>query len=370
MSNQTKCPYCETLYVVSEFQLNKTKGKFRCGNCGKKFVARIIKDNESQKNDGVKPQEWSINTNDTQASINEITKTVDLSDLDVHQAPTQASSTDPVDREGIDESEESEENATPTNNDLFTTDNTSSDQALSEYNQPPEDIESSQEEHTPSDSGLISNSLINEVDQLIEEKILTEPTVEPQKRLEQDSTEDEKPFSLTPSLKERFKTGFATLFLLLIGLLLLLALGYQLWLRQAITLPDNELLNKAAPYIETLKGELYSSLEVTLPERRDLKNLQLLSAQAETHPTRPSMILMRLSLISRAKITQPLPWIELSLTDEDGRLVSRRALSPNDYLYNNNTESTIRSNELKKVTVELLSFPKQAHGYEIRLLSK
>ncbi|MFT4630851.1 MAG: hypothetical protein ACI8PV_001982, partial [Dinoroseobacter sp.] len=33
-------------------------------------------------------------------------------------------------------------------------------------------------------------------------------------------------------------------------------------------------------------------------------------------------------------------------------------------------ENTINANELKRVTIELLAFPKQAHGFELRLLNK
>jgi hypothetical protein len=60
--------------------------------------------------------------------------------------------------------------------------------------------------------------------------------------------------------------------------------------------------------------------------------------------------------------------LELTLTDEGGRLVSRRSLSPDDYLHNNRLQNRMRANELRQVVIELLAFPKQAHGYELKLL--
>ena len=152
----------------------------------------------------------------------------------------------------------------------------------------------------------------------------------------------------------------------LMALLLTAALSYQLWLKQAAPILESTQLATA---LQPIKQQL-EKYAVVLPERRNLKQLELLSARTEAHPTLSSTVLLRASLINRAKISQPFPWLELSLTDEDGILVSRRALSPNDYLHNNRLENLIKANELKRVTIELLAFPKQAHGFELRLLNK
>jgi hypothetical protein len=158
--------------------------------------------------------------------------------------------------------------------------------------------------------------------------------------------------------------------LALMAMLLIAVLGYQLWLKQAAPiLESTQLATTLEPLSKPFKNQL-KKYDVILPERRNLNQLELLSARTEAHPTRSSTILLRASLINRAKISQPFPWLELSLSDEDGRLVSRRALAPNDYLHNNRLENTINANELKRVTIELLAFPKQAHGFELRLLNK
>jgi hypothetical protein len=154
-------------------------------------------------------------------------------------------------------------------------------------------------------------------------------------------------------------------------LVLAVVLMYQLWLRQAVPALESEALaEKARPYLEPITAALDEHFDFRLPVRRDLVNLRLLAARTEPHPSRPSTILLKVSIVNKSTIAQPFPWMELVLMDENGRLVSRRALAPDDYLHNNRVARQIRANELRQVTIELLSFPKQAHGYELRLLNK
>ena len=185
-------------------------------------------------------------------------------------------------------------------------------------------------------------------------------------------------FLLEPKKTKRKKRGFIGfikfVFFFLIAIGLITILTYQLWLRQIIQLPTDQpwftsLQSKAQPYYELAETSL-SEFGVALPKRRNLGKMELLSATTEPHPTRTTTVLLKVSLINRAAIAQALPWLEMTLTDADGRLVARRNLSPTDYIYNNETSSNIGANELKKITVELLSFPKSATGYELKLLNK
>ena len=227
----------------------------------------------------------------------------------------------------------------------------------SQFSEPASDQVS--ELDTPSEEN--DQTLITEVDQLIEEKLVIDSIA-----ADESDTID---FSNTTKHSALNRWVYGPL-LGLVALVLIAVLGYQLWLKQATPLLESpQLATVLEPVISPLKQQL-QKYAVTLPERRNLNQLELLSARTEAHPTRSSTILLRASLINRAKISQPFPWLELSLTDEDGRLVSRRAISPKDYLHNNRTENRINANELKQVTIELLAFPKQAHGFELRLLNK
>jgi len=164
--------------------------------------------------------------------------------------------------------------------------------------------------------------------------------------------------------------GFFTLFLFLpLALLLAGALTYQLWYKQLVNLPNSAELEqlvqtKTLPIVEEL-----AKRKIELPARRNLSKLELISARAEAHSSLSSTTLLRVSLINRAEINQPLPWMELSLTSAEGRLVARRQLSPQDYLFDKALDR-IGPRELKKITIELLAFPEQAAGYELKLLNK
>jgi len=171
--------------------------------------------------------------------------------------------------------------------------------------------------------------------------------------------------------KRRILRGLLSLlFLLPIAATLTALLTYQLWHKQLLLLPSKskaeQLMQSAALPI----AEQLSKRNITLPVRRNLSMLDLVSARTEAHPSRSSTTLLRVSLINRADIGQPLPWMELSLRSSEGRLVARRQLSPKDYLYKNTTTARIGPKELKKITIELLAFPKQATGYELKLLNK
>ncbi|MEO0369040.1 MAG: DUF3426 domain-containing protein, partial [Pseudomonadota bacterium] len=111
-----------------------------------------------------------------------------------------------------------------------------------------------------------------------------------------------------------------------------------------------------------------NSLGLSLSKPNNLQGITLISAQAEPHPNRPTTTLLRVSFVNKSSNVQQLPWLELSLTDAEGKVVARRALQPQDYIYNNVTDINIGAHELKKVTVELLSFPKRATGYELKML--
>ena len=154
--------------------------------------------------------------------------------------------------------------------------------------------------------------------------------------------------------------------LVIIGLLI--SFMYQLWHMPSKQLRNNvglqTFLNSSlTPLIETANGFGFS-----LAKPNSLTGITLLSAQAEPHPNRPTTTLLKVSFVNKSSTQQELPWLELSLTDSDGKVVARRALEPKDYIYNNVTDVQIGAHELKKVTIELLSFPKRATGYELKML--
>ena len=217
---------------------------------------------------------------------------------------------------------------------------------------------------TPTESDTEAQ-LIDEVDQLIDDKILNQATDRPYE------TADD----IFIGKKKKSASGlFAWLIVAPVLLILITGLTgsliYQLWQKQLISWPDRKEVRDLIEPFQTPAIQKLEEFGVDIPVRRNLSALQLLSAKTEAHPSRASTILLRVSLINRAQIDQPLPWLELSLKNSDGKIISRRSLSPKDYIHNNRIGSDIGARELKKITIELLSFPKQAAGYELKLLNK
>lgn len=231
----------------------------------------------------------------------------------------------------------------------------------------------------PAKQKVSKESLIEQVDSLVDDKLNSAK----QTSTTNDQALDEEiiaPFELDQKIKTKRSFGarlsslILAIGLLIVVLLLLVAMVYQLWLRQVIVLDETSSVQQSAKkqiskYATPIIEELYNR-DIVLPTRRNLSQLELASARTETHPTRPSTTLLRVSIINRASIEQPLPWLEMSLSDAEGKLVSRRSLSPRDYVYQNTTNNLIGARELKKITIELLSFPKQATGYELKILNK
>jgi len=202
---------------------------------------------------------------------------------------------------------------------------------------------------------------------------LTEEDDGRDKRLAPRSSETDDLFGEAKS-KSIVRRIFRVLFWLPVYLILIALFSafliYQLWQKQFISWPDSP---QFQTLIEPVRVPVLNKLNefgITIPTRRNLSALELLSAKTEAHPSRASTILLRVSLINRAEIDQPLPWLELSLKNANGSVISRRSLSPKKYIHNNRLTSNVGARELKKITIELLSFPKQAVGYELKLLNK
>ncbi len=239
-------------------------------------------------------------------------------------------------------------------------------------------VSETEKENTDQDETLDSSSenLVTEAD--VDSDVGSDVELEVETDINSEGLDDDeesfellldKPFILDQPVNKIHRWVYSPIFMV-VGLVLLCGLAYQLWLRQAVPLLENQQL---AEVIATIAGPaaigLKEKFDVRLPIRRDLANLQLVSARTETHPTRASTTLLKVSMVNQSQIAQPFPWLELSLTDENGRLVARRAMSPDDYLYNNRLDNLIGANELRPITIELLSFPEQARGYELKLLS-
>ena len=404
MTNTTKCPNCSSVFVISDAQYEKSKGKVRCGRCREKFYAQFMsetgdfvlstKRKVTKETKGLFPPSLSKNellkvlskhaeeekekeeNDEEQFSLNLFTPEEDVDDSFFKSTEKETKNQTKGDRlnSNIISSSDipiidisiptktlgAEDKDSPElDDDLHSRQEPSFD-----FTPPKEKTDQLSSDDDLYDVELRDTELIDEVDLLIKKNVLEPDTQHIEFTEQVDEQADLKNFSLNQPWQMTFRKNIKLAATLSLGLLLTVTLAYQLWLKQLLP----SFLSQPISAIQNRLQPLEDNYDYSLPMRRDLNNLKLISAKTEAHPTRASTVLLKVSLLSRSNISQPLPKLELSLSDESGRLISRRTFKPNDYLYNNSTENLIASNELKKVTVELLAFPQQAHGYELRMV--
>jgi len=413
--HQIQCPQCFTDYTISDEQYHASDGVVRCGTCREQFKAIVVVDGSPPPKFDPrdvfieplsKPLAAAEGGDSYEKSVDPDEQGIEL--MSTHEFEYSGPKEPEVPKEVIEAYADSDElstseiirNLRSKASDNSFTETISDTVELTNTDKLSTD-KLSERSVSVSRGSESDATLIKQVDALVDKKLLGEgganaranqikiaelraararaqgqAQTPDQPQTTSTNRNDDELFLAPRRHKRKKKRGFfgllGTLMSVLLVLLLIAALAYQLWLKQLIDLPtDNAWLNKidsvTAPYREQAEEQL-AALDINLPQRRNLSQLELLSAQTEPHPTRTTTVLLKVSVINRAKIAQPLPWLEMTLTDAEGRLVARRNLSPKSYIYNNKTNSKIGANELKKVTIELLSFPKSATGYEIKLL--
>lgn len=432
--HNTQCPHCFITYVISDEQLRVSQGMVRCGTCRERFQARLLKDDtETPRFDPreafIEPlTEDSVEQKEAATKALADTKTQEFSFVDPHSDSEKSESLSDATVTGsinsdlsldIDENapvtpldskqlsakkmlanirakqrRETEQRDAVTDHEVAKTqqrrfetsdtpkrdsasvNNESSDKSVTQAklaeDKRQESIEQQTSNRNPSQQQKRSTrnsnkeSLINEVDNLVNYELIKASTTATDK----EKTTSNEPFKLDRKPKVKSRTWLLAPPLLLLVTLLSSTLIYQLWIKQLISVPDGSVTQKKIVELSIPLAKKLSDYDLVLPVRQNLNKLKLTSAVTEAHPTNASTTLLRISIINHAEFEQSLPWLEMTLTDADGRLVSRRNLSPNDYIYQNQTDDLIGARELKKITIELLSFPKQAVGYQIKVLNK
>lgn len=400
--HKTQCPHCFTNYVISDAQLRVSEGMVRCGTCRERFQARIIDEIETPRFD---PREAFIEPlsdeveNAASETISEIEEQLKPQHIEFVDPKTELQSEPEPDPEQESLSYEPDAASVSTSPSSVDIEQLSATEMLANIEaKRKRELELAQQQelalNAPTSVSLVPDieaeqpdQLIDQVDALVEDKLLNDnanlaprsaPSFEQEPLAKADaehSAGQEPPLPHTPfDLNTKaVKKGKPWLYVPLLSILiaaLSVLLSYQLWIKQLVNFQEESFAHGKFVELTTPLAKELEKHDIALPVRRNLSQMELLAARTEPHPTRPSTTLLRVSIVNRAEISQPLPWLEMSLTDADGRLVSRRNLSPTDYLYNNNSLSQIGAKELKKVTIELLSFPKHATGYELKLLSR
>ncbi len=418
--HKTQCPHCFTSYVISDEQYRVSQGMVRCGTCRERFQAHLDTEGEIPKFD---PRKVFIEplTQEPEEEIEEVSTPIrftDIKNLDASrefsmhselsigfaEAHAEAElakglSTEKIitnikakkqrydQDKGDSKTEASSQIEASSQSTAQTPPNTTAEPAIQAE---PATTPAASVANVPVSQASTPEpddaKLIDEVDSLIADKLLNEngaakSSAVVNDRLESDpgssqfldaeDDESEAPFSLDASERSGKMSRWLLAPVLLIACVGLAAsLVYQLWLQQGVWFNPGSSAERFVTSVASEFAGRVSQSNVALPVRRDLSKMELVSARTRPHPTRSSTILLQVGLINHAEIEQSMPWLELTLFSAQGNLLSRRNLSPEDYAYNNDLDAMMSSREYRRLAIELLAFPKNATGYELKLLSQ
>lgn len=372
-----ECPHCLNTYAINDQQYRANDGMVQCGTCQERFQTHVH--NNSNSNARFDPRIAFANIKNEERDLNDAPAALETSHADFNPNEVQ----DDVRAEKT-ENGEHKKQLKPQALNLPVRENGNANHGTSNG----DSLEASKLSHDPNNlkrveptiglkpqtsheskhslearpSATPQDNLIDEVDSLVNDKLLLSKWTK--------SEADSKLLIAGEQRKSSIWSKFVALLLLIVVGALIILFTYQLWMKQIITFDEDSLIQKKIVAFSTPITHKLEEMGFKLPVRRNLSQLTLASASTQAHPTRLSTVLLKVEILNRANISQPLPWLEMSLTDADGDLVSLRNLSPDDYIYNNKTNTRIGPQELKKITIELLSFPIKATGYELKLLNR
>jgi len=102
---------------------------------------------------------------------------------------------------------------------------------------------------------------------------------------------------------------------------------------------------------------------------KDPQQVQLVSRDMHTHPTRSGILVLSLTFVNLAQYSQEFPLLEVTLLDAANQPVARRQLQPADYLRPGaDINSGLAKDVYLPVLLELGDPGEQAVGFEIRFL--
>lgn len=94
---------------------------------------------------------------------------------------------------------------------------------------------------------------------------------------------------------------------------------------------------------------------------------ELLQTSIASHPRYANSLRIRATLVNRAETSQPLPLMQVSLTDSDGNLLARRTFKPREYLELGDPAAPLGPNVVAQALLDVTNPDSKAVGYEVRL---
>jgi predicted Zn finger-like uncharacterized protein len=102
----------------------------------------------------------------------------------------------------------------------------------------------------------------------------------------------------------------------------------------------------------------------------DVRLIELAETTIAPHPSYLGALRIRASLVNRAPYAQPLPLMEVTLTDSQGKALARRLFKPADYLEPNQARTdSMAPNVVVGALIDVKTPDEAAVGYEIQLVT-
>lgn len=100
-----------------------------------------------------------------------------------------------------------------------------------------------------------------------------------------------------------------------------------------------------------------------------MRHMDLVETRVAPHPRFAKALRVKATLVNRADSVQPYPLLEVSLIDNQGQLVARRAYQPREYLSKPDAlQKGLPPQVAVDVQLDITSPGAHASGYEVLLL--
>lgn len=360
MDHITRCPNCATAFRVTDEQLAACMGKVRCGRCSFTFNARQSLVVQAPKQEETPPQPIPVTLppaqepeSEAETSATPVAQETDFEPpfpdlVMVPAAPsapveiiiTPAKSEPELPAEPAEFHAEPEEHHTPSVADLYAE---ALKDAPVESSTPPADQWTAQDEDDAPDTLMVTTE-VNEDENRPSAPGIYRPIALP---------EDEALFA--PIEKPRHARIW-TFLALLAGLALIAQLLFAYRVNIAMEFPA----------LQPRFAKLCDTLGCDMPLPGKMERLRLEWSELTYIPDHPTLIQLAATLRNLADYEQALPMLELTLTDEQERIVARRVFRPSEYLANTDkTRRSLPSHDELRAFLQLETGQLHSTGYSL-----
>lgn len=330
----TRCPQCKTVHPLNAGLLSNARGLVQCGQCGRSFSALNFLFDESPAG-GEQPS-----ANDSETAL-PVLGSDSTATAETGTAPAEHSEAENI--EGNEQQTASEPDAASPVTDTDEEGETDTEIPPSEDSEP---------EASKGDEPLT----VNEPDAA---SPVTKSDNGAKTGADAAPPENKKSGNNKPEILERKPRRLA--WRLATVLLVLITIIHIIW-----TFREPLLANPVISSWMKQAGWLQVEQQGLL---KDPKQIQLVSRDMHTHPTRSGILVLSLTFVNLAPRNQVFPELEVTLLDASSQPVAQRRLQPTDYLRPGaDTGAGMAADVYLPVLLELGDPGDQAVGFEIRFL--